>query len=79
MSGIDVLISQADVRASLDLRCLFLGDWAGEHEQEGDGVAPYHTRYSNLEIKTITAKLLAVIAIVSMGSVTTAALTGALY
>lgn len=42
MSAIDALISQADVRGSLDLRCLFQGDWAVEHGQEGDGVAPYH-------------------------------------
>jgi AraC family transcriptional activator of mtrCDE len=42
MSAIDVLISQADVRGSLDLRCLFQGDWAVEHEQENVGVAPYH-------------------------------------
>jgi uncharacterized membrane protein YfcA len=39
-------------------------------------IVPALTRYTNLEIRSITATSLAVIAIVSMGSVTTAALTG---
>lgn len=42
-------------------------------------IVPALTRYTNLEMKSITATSLAVIAIVSMGSVTTAALTGTLY
>jgi uncharacterized membrane protein YfcA len=41
-------------------------------------IVPALTRCTNLEMKSITATSLAVIAIVSMGSVTTAALTGAL-
>lgn len=36
------MISLADVRGSLDLRCQFQGDWALDHEQEVLGVAPYH-------------------------------------
>jgi AraC family transcriptional activator of mtrCDE len=42
MNSIDKLISLADVRGSLDLRCQFQGDWAMDHEQEALGVAPYH-------------------------------------
>lgn len=42
MKSIDKLISLANVRGSLDLRCQFQGDWALEHEQEALGVAPYH-------------------------------------
>jgi len=42
MTSIDKLISLANVRGSLDLRCQFEGDWALEHHQEALGVAPYH-------------------------------------
>ncbi|MGY2258547.1 AraC family transcriptional regulator [Pseudomonas sp. SDO55104_S430] len=42
MNSIDKLISMANVRGSLDLRCQFEGDWAREHEQEALGRAPYH-------------------------------------
>ncbi|MCF7545656.1 AraC family transcriptional regulator [Pseudomonas petrae] len=42
MNSIDKLISLANVRGSVDLRCQFQGDWALEHEQEVLGVAPYH-------------------------------------
>jgi len=42
MNAIDKLISLANVRGSLDLRCQFQGDWALSHEQETLGHAPYH-------------------------------------
>lgn len=42
MNSIDKLISLANVRGSLDLRCQFQGDWSLEHEQEALGKAPYH-------------------------------------
>lgn len=42
MNSIDKLISLANVRGSLDLRCQFQGDWARDHEQEVLGKAPYH-------------------------------------
>lgn len=42
MNSIDKLISLANVRGSLDLRCQFEGDWARDHEQEVLGKAPYH-------------------------------------
>lgn len=42
MNAIDKLISLANVRGSLDLRCQFQGDWALNHEQETLGHAPYH-------------------------------------
>lgn len=42
MKAIDTLITLADVRGSLDLRCQFQGDWALDHDQEADGTAPYH-------------------------------------
>jgi len=42
MNSIDKLISLANVRGSLDLRCQFQGDWALEHSQEALGMAPYH-------------------------------------
>lgn len=42
MNSIDKLISLANVRGSLDLRCQFQGDWARDHEQEILGKAPYH-------------------------------------
>lgn len=42
MHAIDKLISLANVRGSLDLRCQFQGDWALDHEQQALGVAPYH-------------------------------------
>jgi AraC family transcriptional activator of mtrCDE len=42
MNAIDTLITLADVRGSLDLRCQFQGDWALDHAQEASGVAPYH-------------------------------------
>ena len=42
MNSIDKLISLANVRGSLDLRCQFEGEWAREHEQEALGKAPYH-------------------------------------
>lgn len=42
MNSIDKLISLANVRGSLDLRCQFQGNWALEHEQEALGMAPYH-------------------------------------
>jgi AraC family transcriptional activator of mtrCDE len=42
MHAIDTLITLADVRGRLDLRCQFQGDWALDHEAEADGVAPYH-------------------------------------
>jgi AraC family transcriptional activator of mtrCDE len=42
MNPIDKLITLANVRGSLDLRCQFQGDWALAHEQEALGMAPYH-------------------------------------
>lgn len=42
MNAIDTLITLADVRGSLDLRCQFQGDWALNHDQMADGIAPYH-------------------------------------
>lgn len=42
MNAIDTLITLADVRGSLDLRCQFQGDWALEHDQEVPGKAPFH-------------------------------------
>lgn len=42
MTAIDTLITLANVRGSLDLRCQFQGDWALDHAQEAGGVAPYH-------------------------------------
>ncbi|NUT75282.1 AraC family transcriptional regulator [Pseudomonas sp. C1C7] len=42
MNPIDKLITLANVRGSLDLRCQFQGDWALEHEQGAMGKAPYH-------------------------------------
>ncbi|EJL04319.1 MULTISPECIES: AraC family transcriptional regulator [Pseudomonas] len=42
MNAIDKLISLANVRGSLDLRCQFEGDWALDHEQQALGTAPYH-------------------------------------
>lgn len=42
MNSIDKLITLANVRGSLDLRCQFQGNWALEHEQEALGMAPYH-------------------------------------
>ena len=42
MNAIDTLITLADVRGSLDLRCQFQGDWALDHDQEASGIAPYH-------------------------------------
>lgn len=42
MNAIDTLITLADVRGSLDLRCQFQGDWALDHDQEVRGIAPYH-------------------------------------
>jgi len=42
MNSIDKLITLANVRGSLDLRCQFQGDWALEHEQGALGMAPYH-------------------------------------
>jgi len=42
MNAIDTLITLAQVRGSLDLRCQFQGDWALDHGQEAVGVAPYH-------------------------------------
>lgn len=42
MNAIDKLISLANVRGSLDLRCQFQGDWALDHEQQALGKAPYH-------------------------------------
>jgi AraC family transcriptional activator of mtrCDE len=42
MNSIDKLISLANVRGSLDLRCQFQGDWALDHEREALGKAPYH-------------------------------------
>lgn len=42
MNSIDKLISLANVRGSLDLRCQFEGDWARQHDQEALGKAPYH-------------------------------------
>ena len=42
MNSIDKLISLANVRGTLDLRCQFQGDWTLEHEQEALGKAPYH-------------------------------------
>jgi len=42
-------------------------------------IIPALTRYTNLETKSIVATSLAVIALVSIGGVTTAALTGAMY
>ena len=42
MNAIDKLISLANVRGSLDLRCQFQGDWALDHEQQTLGNAPYH-------------------------------------
>ncbi|MDH0745326.1 AraC family transcriptional regulator [Pseudomonas sp. GD03842] len=42
MNAIDTLITLADVRGSLDLRCQFQGDWALDHPPEAPGTAPYH-------------------------------------
>ncbi len=42
MNAIDKLISLANVRGSLDLRCQFQGDWAMDHGQQALGTAPYH-------------------------------------
>ncbi|WP_448632485.1 MULTISPECIES: AraC family transcriptional regulator [Pseudomonas fluorescens group] len=42
MHAIDKLISLANVRGSLDLRCQFDGDWALDHAQQALGKAPYH-------------------------------------
>ena len=42
MAAIDTLISLADVRGTLDLRCQFQGDWALDHYQEPAGTSPYH-------------------------------------
>jgi AraC family transcriptional activator of mtrCDE len=42
MNAIDTLIMLANVRGSLDLRCQFQGDWALDHAEEFNGVAPYH-------------------------------------
>lgn len=42
MNSLDKLISTANVRGSLDLRCQFQGDWARDHQQEALGKAPYH-------------------------------------
>ncbi|SFG86243.1 AraC family transcriptional regulator [Pseudomonas sp. NFACC45] len=42
MNAIDKLMSLANVRGSLDLRCQFQGDWALDHEQQALGNAPYH-------------------------------------
>ncbi|WP_213937938.1 AraC family transcriptional regulator [Pseudomonas sp. dw_612] len=42
MNPIDKLITLANVRGSLDLRCQFQGDWALAHEQQALGIAPYH-------------------------------------
>ncbi|MFK3795109.1 MULTISPECIES: AraC family transcriptional regulator [unclassified Pseudomonas] len=42
MNAIDTLITLADVRGSLDLRCQFQGDWALDHDQRAVGLAPYH-------------------------------------
>lgn len=42
MNPIDKLITLANVRGSLDLRCQFQGDWALAHGQEALGMAPYH-------------------------------------
>lgn len=42
MHAIDTLITLADVRGSLDLRCQLQGDWALDHAQENPGIAPYH-------------------------------------
>jgi AraC family transcriptional regulator, activator of mtrCDE len=42
MNAIDTLITLADVRGSLDLRCQFQGDWALEQNPSVAGVAPYH-------------------------------------
>ncbi|PYB89247.1 AraC family transcriptional regulator [Pseudomonas koreensis] len=42
MNSLDKLISLANVRGSLDLRCQFQGDWARDHQQEALGKAPYH-------------------------------------
>ncbi|MEJ1226310.1 AraC family transcriptional regulator [Pseudomonas sp. CCNWLW56] len=42
MNAIDKLISLANVRGSLDLRCQFQGDWALEHGPQALGKAPYH-------------------------------------
>jgi AraC family transcriptional activator of mtrCDE len=42
MNAIDTLITLADVRGSLDLRCQFQGDWALDHDQKTSGIAPYH-------------------------------------
>ncbi|MFJ4588545.1 AraC family transcriptional regulator [Pseudomonas moraviensis] len=42
MNSLDKLISLANVRGGLDLRCQFQGDWARDHQQEALGKAPYH-------------------------------------
>ncbi|MDB6141762.1 MAG: AraC family transcriptional regulator [Pseudomonas sp.] len=42
MNSIDTLITLADVRGSLDLRCQLQGDWALDHDQVARGIAPYH-------------------------------------
>ncbi len=42
MNAIDTLITMANLRGSLDVRCQFQGDWALDHAPESLGVAPYH-------------------------------------
>lgn len=42
MNAIDTLITMANLRGNLDVRCQFQGDWALDHAPEAMGVAPYH-------------------------------------
>lgn len=42
MTTLDKLITLADVRGSMDLRCQFAGRWAIEHQPDDLGTARYH-------------------------------------
>ena len=42
MTALDKLITLADVRGSMDLRCHFTGRWAVSHEPDEAGTARYH-------------------------------------
>ena len=42
MKSLDRLIELADLRGSLDLRCLLQGDWRVDHAQAEPGMALYH-------------------------------------
>ncbi|MBC3490702.1 cupin domain-containing protein [Pseudomonas taiwanensis] len=42
MTTLDKLITLADVRGSMDLRCQFAGRWAIDHQPDELGTARYH-------------------------------------